>query len=289
MRRSLSTLLPWFAIAGCGGAPPATVAPVVVAPLVTATPAPTAAPVPDGSVQFAHVPPRVGQRVRVRTEAESRYDELQGEFAGSTYHSDYEAKVLATSGDAITKLEATFHESMRRVLGETEYNEKPTGLAGKTLLVTAPSSVTLADGGALPKDQETLALYVFGELGMRARTGAALPDAPIRLGERVDPFADATVRSLNGVSWTPTRATAVVARASRGVAEIELDLEAKTDSGMSLDAKGTAKVVIATRRTSELVLEGSFRGPPPDRARGRWRVVRTIESDGAGADEVRAP
>jgi len=289
MRRSILPLvLPCVVIGGCGGAPSATVAPVAVAPLPSSTAAPAAAPVPEGSVQFAHVPPKVGQVVRVRTDAESRYDELQGEFAGSTYHSDYEAKVLAISGDAVTKLEATFHESMRRVLGESEYNEKPTGLAGKTLLVTAPASVTLADGAALPKDQESVALYVFGDLGMRARTGAALPDAPVRIGERVDPFGEAIVRSLNAVSWTPVRATAVVARASRGVAEIELDLEAKTDSGMTLDAKGTAKVSVATRRTSELLLEGTFRGPPPDRARGRWRVLRTVDATGEEA-AVREP
>jgi hypothetical protein len=284
MRRLSSSLLLAFAVA-CGPAPNA-VAPIDVG---ASAPPPTVrgrGPLPEGYVQFAHVPPRVGQSWRVTTLAESRYDELQGEFAGTSYHNEYTVTLLEVSGDAPTKLRAVFHESMRHVLGETEYNEKPTPLRGRTLLLEAPGKVSADDGQPLTKETEALALHVFGDLGLRSRTNAALPDDPVKEGSRMDPFAEAIVRSLNAISWTPVRTEATVKSVGADVVEVALSFSAKTESGMQLDATGVAAIGHKTRLIHAVLLEGTFKGPPPDRAPGTWRVARKVTtSDGPAPAE----
>ena len=278
MRSSALALFGLVTACGVAATPPP-VAPVDLPAARPAASASAAPAVPDGYVHFAHVAPKPGVRYRVDTAAGSRYDELQGEFAGATYHADYTATLLEVSGDAPTKLEASVHESVRRVLGAEEYNEKPTGLKGRTIVVQAPGKVDAKDGAPLTADQTSHALYVFGDLGLRSRTSAALPDAPVKIGASVDPFAEAVVRSLNAVSWTPVRTSAVVTALRDGVATIALDLEASTASGMHLDAKGTAEVIAQSRVVRALVLEGTFRGPPPDRAPGKWDLVRRVAVD----------
>ncbi len=263
----------------CGAPPTPAVTPAEVAVATSrATPVRAEVVVPPGHVLFEHHTPKVGEELHAETFAESRFDEMQGEHAGSSYHSLYTATILEASRDAVTRVRVTFGENTRRVLGAAEFNENATPLRGRTLILeTAPEPRVLDEAGArVPRDVETLALDIFSDLGMRGGVSASLPDAPLGVGARVDPFAQAVVRTLNAKTWTVTRGEARIERVLPEAAEISLAIAATSESGLAMTWTGKAVVGTRTRRLDALMLDGAFTTPPPDRARGRVRVARLV-------------
>lgn len=102
-------------------------------------------------------------------------------------------EVLAVSADAVTKVKVSYksYETTKTKNGADEPGK--VSLAGKSYVVEAAggtTTVTTADGGAPPADEVKAVKKQFKSLGRPDSLSKALPDTPIKVGDRVDSVAE---------------------------------------------------------------------------------------------------
>lgn len=109
-------------------------------------------------------------------------------------------EILAASGDTITKIKVSYktHDSKRTKNGKAEPEKAK--LAGKTYIVESKdgaTTVTTTGGAAAPDEEAKAVKKEFKSLGRPDTMSKALPDTPIKVGDRVDSIAQALKDRFN--------------------------------------------------------------------------------------------
>jgi hypothetical protein len=246
-------------------------------PVATKSPPPIAAPTPEGT-RFLRRPVAIGDRYEVKLRARSSYEQAQGDFRGDDYTCDYAAVVLPTTGTLGHRLQITFvHHERRSIAANGDVFTKPSPLHGKTFVLDA-AGPTVTDETGSPVSAETFdaAARVVSDLGVRERVAVALPDGPLPLGAEAPGLGEGIFQALNAKTWTLKRSRAELTHVSAEGATFALALQGQSESGLSFDLSGTARVLPEDRTLRDLDLRGTFAGPPPDHAPGKLFVRRQV-------------
>lgn len=223
----------------------------------------------DG-VRFGRVPTTVGARWALSVRAESRLEAAPGTEQRSAYESDVAVEVLAVDHGTPSRVRLAFERNVQVHQGA----EKPTSVDGRTYVIDQEEPhVRDERGSAAPEEEATRVLDVFPELGMRARIDQALPERPMRIGDRHDALAAAVLSVLHPRAWTLRRGTAELARVEGDVAVFAVALEAVSASAMHMDVSGEVRIGLADARLASIALDGTYEGP--DGARGDLTLRRT--------------
>lgn len=265
------------------GAPSSTGAPSSEA--AASTPAPSAAqPAPsaaDGYV-FQKKMPAVGARV---LESETKTMSLTLNVGGKSAKDkpikvvkndrdtvEKAVEVLAVTADAITKVKVTYrnHSKVEAKDGADKTTKAP--VAGKTYVAEAKNgavSVLTEKGAPAPAEEAKIVQKDFKSLGKPDDFQKALPDKPIKVGDKVDSIARALeermTRDDDGTSKTTVESTSVTfVRAGEkggvktGVFEIAIDL-AMDKGGMVIRMKMKGEVEL--RLDDGFPVSMSFQAP----------------------------
>ncbi len=101
-------------------------------------------------------------------------------------------EVLSVSSDAVTKIQVTYRSYKEANTKNGAAEPAKADLAGKTYIVEASGGTTTvtSPGGAAPPEEEVKAVKKdFKRLGQADSMSKALPDTPIKVGDRVDSIA----------------------------------------------------------------------------------------------------
>jgi hypothetical protein len=161
--------------------------------------------------------------------------------------------------------------------------QKPTILERKDYVVDAraPHVRDAADNPA-PAAETQRVLDAFPDLGMRARVDQVLPTDAMQLGERRDELAAAVLRILHPRAWTMHAGTATLARVDGESAVFKLSLDASSESGLSMQLTGEAKISLADSELVDLSLDGPYamkKGAGPPEPPGTFSYRRQVTSD----------
>lgn len=208
-------------VAACGAAPPAT-SPAPASPMPAgavpqadavvaiegATESEPEAPTTAGEAHVFHYKaPVVGSRVHVQetmaislsvTAVQAGQQSMIASEEQTT--TDRTVEVVAISGDVVTRVKVRYksHETIKRDDG-TETRENPP-VTGKTYLVEARKGAVVVlteQGAAAPPAEASIVQKDFTDLGKPDEFRDALPDRPIRVGERLDSIAGAMKTRLS--------------------------------------------------------------------------------------------
>lgn len=224
-------------------------------------------------MRFHRVPLAPGMRWTTQTRAESFGDDGTGNERVATYLSEYNVEVLSAQAGVPTRVRVHFARSVDEVPGAT----LPRYIHGKTYVVDAQGPTVEAEGGgAAPPHEAERVLDVFADIGTRMRVDEALPETPMRIGDRCDGLASAILRILNPRSWKEESATATLARVEGPNGVFAFAFEASTVSGMLLKLEGQAWVRMSDARLVQARGEGTFRiiDADPETRTSRFRVER---------------
>ena len=228
-------------VAACGSAAPPVTSPApasttpagavpqgdAVVAIDGATESEPEAPTPEGEGHVFHYRvPVVGSRVHVQETMTSSFSVATGQTGQQRVVGrdekttiDRTVEVAAISGDVVTSVKVHYksHETIKRE-GGTETRENAP-IIGKTYLVEVKDgSVVVLTGkrAAAPPEEASIVQKDFTDLGKPDEFQDALPDRPIRVGERADSVARALkTRLAKGDGKGKATASGVTVRLAR--------------------------------------------------------------------------
>ena len=231
---------------------------------------------PAAGVRFRRTPPAVGARYRVSVQADSRAPDPQGGEQLSSYVSELTVEVLALDGPAPSRVRLRFARNVHAFQGR----DTPTEIDGKTYVVEKAAPQVRDERGAAASEIESQrVLDVFPNLGTRGRVDEVLPDDPMTIGDRRDELAGAVLGIIHPRAWTLVRGTAALARVDADDAIFDVTLVATSQTGVSMNVKGEARVRLRDSALAGLSLSGSYRVAGDDT--GSFTLRRAL-SDYAG-------
>lgn len=165
-------------------------------------PATTGAPAVDGHV-FKKKLPAVGAKV---IESETKTNNLTLDITlkpkakpvkvvrSERATIEKTVEILAVSADAITKVKVTYKTHSKVETKDAKESATTSPVAGKTYVVEARDgavTVLTDKGAAAPADEAKAVQDDFKKLGKPNDLGKAIPDTPIKVGDRVDAIGQA--------------------------------------------------------------------------------------------------
>lgn len=202
------------------------------------------AAVAEPGTRFTKVAPAVGQ---TREETSDITMTLKG--ASTVERSKRIEKVLAVTGDTVTKMQVKFESA-----------EPNAAVVGKTYVVDANAITDEAGKAAAPGEAKDVR-KIYRAIGKPDPIAASLPTAALHPGEKVDALAKAIGEQMKddgeGITAEGVVVTFKEARGDIGVFDVSLKL-AKNEPPvtMTIDAKGEAWVSTKDGQTTKLDLKG---------------------------------
>lgn len=227
--------------------------------------------------RFGHPPPVVGSTWTVETQASSRSTDPGGASEQvSRYESTYRVEVLAVDGPAPSRVKLVVTRNVQT------YQEQPTPtvIDGKAYLVDARSPhVRDLANLPVPIAESERVLDMLSDLGTRSRIDQMLPDEALAIGAHRDDLAGAILRLVHPRAWTLRSGTCTLVRVEGGHAVFATELDAASDSGLSLEVHGEARVRLEDARLVALTLAGRYTSADPADPPGTFELRRTVTSE----------
>lgn len=266
----------------------ATAAPTTV---MVGAPATTAAPVVDGHV-FKKKLPAIGAKV---IESETKTTNLTLDVTVKPKAKPVQAvrsdrstiektvEVLAVSADAITKVKVTYKTHSKVEKKDAKESATTSPVAGKTYVVEAKDgaiTVLTDKGAAAPADETKAVQDDFKKLGKPNDLAKAIPDTPIKIGDRVDAIGQAlqarVTKDDDAGTKTTVESTAVTLTkvndkggAKTGVFDLAFNLTVEKDSLIiRMKVKGTVEVRMEDGFPVSMSLQAPTTLATPDGAPG---------------------
>lgn len=231
---------------------------------------------PELGVRFRHPAAAVGSRWRVLLRADS--DGTDGDEQTSAYVSEYRVEVVAVDGPAPSRMKVHVDRNVTFFRGAPT----PTPVEGKDYVVdVARPHVRDESGSEAPPSEARRVLDWFPDLGTRTRLDEILPDESMRVGERRDELAAEILRIIHPAAWKLDLGHATLARADSVHAELDVTMEATSETGIKMRVAGVAKVRLADSWLVELDLSGSYEaaaGPT-----GKFELHRAVIAEAAAS------
>jgi hypothetical protein len=242
-------------MAGCSGGAPPVIAPAVEVPVIDASPADGMVPA-RGAVRFGRIPPAVGARWHVTTEARSTLVDARQSMLGQVYTSSYTVEVLATNGQAPSRVRLSFEKNHYVTNGA----ETPTALEGNTYLLEMSSPLVRdASGAAVSASEAERILDIFPELGTRTQIDQVLPDGPMAIGDDRRELAAAVLSVIHPRGWVLIAGSATLTNVDDSAAYFTTTIDATAKAtGIRMWIKGDVRVRLYDAQLMGVLLSGTY-------------------------------
>jgi hypothetical protein len=222
--------------------------------------------------KFTKKAPAANARLEQTTNADVKF-KMDVEAAGKKQSMDAESiqtekrqeTILALSGDAPTKIQVKVTEQTNVMKQGGKDQKMPAPLAGKTYIVEAKDGktvVTTDKGKPAPKIEADQLAKSYSTLGKPDAFASALPDRPLKAGDKVDELAkaieDEMKHTQDNASISNVSVTFREARSDDGIFDVQFTMNT-TEQGMTMkmDLKGEVHI----RTTDGMRTSQKFAGP----------------------------